>query len=245
MGRSDNEELSNITKLVDTLKAESGPRDLQQLKDLRQAIKLSANPNDPNAYRLMKIIQKDFDDYLDNLPKQSILAGDAKEGMQAWSEARKLFNQEKKAETFQNILKNLDIEKNKYSQSGAENYLANELRKIAKDDDTMRLFSKYEQAEITKAAQGGSLQNMLRYIGKFAPTGVIPGLGAFGLWNIEPSLGVGVPAAGLASRKAAEQIRVGDVQRLMDLMRTGIRPPSPFEGVPATFSRGLLSTELE
>jgi hypothetical protein len=242
--RPDNPELDNITNLVTTLRNESGPKDLQQLMDLRQAIKMSANPNDPNAYRLMKIVLNDFDDYLDNLPKQSILAGDAKEGTKAWFEARKLFNQEKKAETFETMLSNLNMESNKFSQSGAENYLANELRKLAKNDKQMRLFSKAEQAEIKKAAEGGSLQNMLRYIGRFAPVGAIPQIGSVAMTAANPYLGL-IPAAGMGARVGAEQIRIGDVERLMDLMRTGTRPASPFQNIPATLSRGLLSTELE
>lgn len=243
--RPENKELSNITDLVDILKKESGPKDMQQLQDLRAAIKASANPNDPNAYRLMKVVLNDFDSYLDNIPKSSITAGDAEKGIKAWSSARKMFQQEKKAEVFDTILSNVAVEKTKFSQSGAENYLANELRKISKDDDTMRLFSKYEQAEIKKAAEGGSLQNMLRYVGKLAPIGALPQLGAFGLYTADPTLGLVVPSVGLASRKAAEQIRLGDVERLMDLMRTGIKPQSPFANVPSTLSRGLLSTELE
>ena len=242
--RPDNPELDNITNLVATLRGESGPKDLQQLMDLRQAIKMSANPNDPNAYRLMKIVLNDFDDYLDNLPKQSILAGDAKEGTKAWFEARKLFNQEKKAETFETMLSNLNMESNKFSQSGAENYLANELRKLAKNNKQMRLFSKAEQAEIRKAAEGGSLQNMLRYIGRFAPVGAIPQIGSVAMTAANPYLGL-IPAAGMGARMGAEQIRIGDVERLMDLMRTGTRPASPFQNIPATLSRGLLSTELE
>jgi len=242
--RPENKELSNITDLVELLKKESGPKDMQQLQDLRAAIKASANPNDPNAYRLMKVILNNFDDYLDNIPKSSITAGDAEQGVKAWSTARKLFNQEKKAEVFDTMLTNLGVEKQKFGQSGAENYLSNELRKLVKNDKEMRLFSKAEQAEIKKAAEGGGLQNMLRYIGRFAPVGAIPQMGSVAMTAANPYLGL-IPAAGMAARMGTEQIRIGDVERLMDLMRTGTRPQSPFFNVPSTLSRGLLSTELE
>jgi len=242
--RPENKELSNITDLVDLLKKESGPKDMQQLQDLRAAIKASANPNDPNAYRLMKVVLNNFDDYLDNIPKSSITAGDAEQGVKAWSNARKLFSQEKKAEVFDTMLTNLGVEKQKFGQSGAENYLSNELRKLVKNDKEMRLFSKAEQAEIKKAAEGGGLQNMLRYIGRFAPVGAIPQMGAVGMTAANPYLGL-IPAAGMAARMGTEQIRIGDVERLMDLMRTGTKPQSPFFNVPSTLSRGLLSTELE
>ena len=59
-----------------------------------------------------------------------------------------------------------------------------------------------------------------------------------------PYLGL-IPAVGMGARMGTEQMRIGDVERLMDLMRTGTKPQSPFFNIPSTLSRGLLSTELE
>jgi len=246
--RPDNPELAGVTRAVDALGQERGPKDLADLRRIRNEIKISANPNDPNQYRLMKIVLNDFDDFLDNLPKNAIYSPfqgkEAQKGLQAWSEARKLFSTEKKAEVFTDILKNLPIEANKFGQSGAENYLANELRKLAKNDKQMRLFSRTEQAEIRKAAEGGKLQNMLRYVGRIAPIGAIPQISAVLGTVIEPTL-AGAFGTGLAARYGAEQMRIGDVERLVDMIRTGQRPPTITQFMPTTVSRGLLSTELE
>lgn len=246
--RPDNPELAGVTRAVDALGQERGPKDLADLRRIRNQIKISANPNDPNQYRLMKIVLSDFDDFLDNLPKNAIYSPfqgqEAQKGLQAWSEARKLFSTEKKAEVFTDILKNLPIEANKFGQSGAENYLANELRKLAKNDKQMRLFSRTEQAEIRKAAEGGKLQNMLRYVGRIAPIGAIPQISAVLGTVIEPTL-AGAFGTGLAARYGAEQMRIGDVERLVDMIRTGQRPPTITQFMPTTVSRGLLSTELE
>lgn len=246
--RPDNPELAGVTRTLDTLGQEKGPKDLADLRRIRNQIKVSANPNDPNQYRLMKIVLSDFDDFLDNLPKSAIYSPfqgqEAQKGLQAWSEARKLFATEKKAEVFTDILKNLPIEANKFGQSGAENYLANELRKLAKNDKQMRLFSRTEQAEIRKAAEGGKLQNMLRYVGRIAPIGAIPQISAVLGTVIEPTL-AGAFGTGLAARYGAEQMRIGDVERLVDMIRTGQRPPTITQFMPTTVSRGLLSTELE
>lgn len=246
--RPDNPELASVTRAVDALGQERGPKDLADLRRIRNEIKISANPNDPNKYRLMKIVLNDFDDFLDNLPKNAIYSPfqgqEAQKGLQAWSEARKLFSTEKKAEIFTDILKNLPIEANKFGQSGAENYLANELRKLAKNDKQMRLFSRTEQAEIRKAAEGGKLQNMLRYVGRIAPIGAIPQISAVLGTVVEPTL-AGAFGTGLAARYGAEQMRIGDVERLVDMIRTGQRPPTITQFMPTTVSRGLLSTELE
>jgi len=109
----------------------------------------------------------------------------------------------------------------------------------------MRLFSRTEQAEIRKAAEGGNLQTMLRYFGKFAPRGFLPMAGTAGLTVYDPIYGVALGAVGEASRRGAEQMRIGDVERLVDMIRTGQRPPTITQFMPTTVSRGLLSTELE
>lgn len=247
--RPDNEQLSGVTGMLDALSKERGPKDLADLKRIRNEIKLAANPNDPNQYRLMKIALNDFDDFLDNLPNNAIYSPfqnqDAQAGLRAWKEARRLFSTEKKAEVFTDILRNIPIEANKFSQSGAENYLSNELRKLAKSDKQMRLFSRTEQAEIRKAAEGSNLQTMLRYVGKFAPRGFLPMAGTVGLTAYDPVLGVVSGAAGEASRRGAEQLRIGSIERLVDMIRTGQRPPTITQFMPTTVSRGLLSTELE
>jgi hypothetical protein len=246
--RPDNPELAGITRVVDALGQETGPKDLADLRRIRNEIKMAANPNDPNQYRLMKIVLNDFDTYLDNLPKNALYSPfqgkDAQAGLNAWKEARKLFSTEKKAEVFTDILKNLPVESTKFGQSGAENYLANELRKFVKNDKQMRLFTKTEQAEIRRAAEGGSLQNMLRYIGRIAPIGAIPQISALGLSYFEPTL-LGAFGTGFAARKGAEQMRIGDVERIVDMIRTGQRQPTITQFMPTTVSRGLLSTELE
>jgi hypothetical protein len=246
--RPENKQLVGITDMMEALSREKGPKDLTDLRRIRNEIKIAANPNDPNQYRLMKIALNEFDDYLDNIPKNAIFSSfkndDAQKGLNAWKEARRLFSTEKKAEIFTDILKNLPVESTKFGQSGAENYLANELRKFVKDDKKMRLFTKTEQAEIRKAAEGGKLQNMLRYIGRIAPIGAIPQISALGLSVYEPTF-LGAFGTGLAARKGAEQMRIGDVERIIDMIRTGQRQPTITQFMPTTVSRGLLSTELE
>lgn len=247
--RPDNKQLAGITDMVSALAQEKGPKDLADLRRIRNEIKLAANPNDPNQYRLMKIALNEFDDYLDSLPSNAIFSPfkgqEAQKGLNAWKEARRLFSTEKKAEIFTDILKNIPVEANKFSQSGAENYLANELRKLLKPNSKqLRLFNKTEQAEIRRAAEGGGLQNMLRRIGMIAPIGAIPQISALGLSVYEPTF-IGAFGTGLAARKGAEQMRIGDVERLVDMIRTGQRQPTITQFMPTTVSRGLLSTETE
>ena len=242
--RPESESLKDVTSMLETIKNQRGTKDIQDLMVLREQIKSTANPMDKNAYRVMKVMLDDFDDYLDNIPSSQIEATQGAEGIAAWRQGRDLFNKQRKAEVFDDMLGNMEFERSKFTMSGGENYLASELRKLAKNKKKMGLFSQSEQAAIKEAAKGGTMQNMLRYIGKFAPTGVIPGLSAVGLTAVNPMFAT-IPAAGALGRISAEQLRVGDVQRLSDMMRTGVQQPGITNLMPATLSRGLLSTQIE
>lgn len=241
--RPESESLKDVTSMLETIKNQRGTKDIQDLMVLREQIKSTANPMDKNAYRVMKVMLDDFDDYLDNIPSNQFEA-QGPDGIAAWRQGRDLFNKQRKAEVFDDMLGNMEFERSKFTMSGGENYLASELRKLAKNKKKMGLFSQSEQTAIKEAAKGGSMQNMLRYIGKFAPTGVIPGLSAVGLTAVDPMFAT-IPAAGALGRISAEQLRVGGVQRLSDMMRTGVQQPGLTNLMPATLSRGLLSTQIE
>jgi hypothetical protein len=74
---------------------------------------------------------------------------------------------------------------------------------------------------------------------------VIPGFGTAGLAYLDPATAATLAAGSMASRAAAEQMRIGDVERLISMMRTGQQQPTITQYMPATTMRGLLSTETE
>jgi hypothetical protein len=220
------------------------PKDVVELKAIRNQITASADPKDADAYRLMKIVRDKFDDYLLNLPEDQLIKGQ-KGGLDAWKSARNLFAKEKKAEIFDDILINAPISKGAFSQSGMENYLYNELKKVARNKNTMAIFNKSEQEAIRKAAEGSGLQNALKFIGRFAPTGNIPLLSTLGVGMFDPFVATAMGATTLAARTGAEQMRIGDVNRLVNMMRTGQLQPSQLRNVPTTSVRGLLTGTIE
>ena len=54
-----------------------------------------------------------------------------------------------------------------------ENVIRTELRALAKNERRMRRFTKEEQAAIKRVATGGTVENALCMLGKFAPMGSI------------------------------------------------------------------------
>lgn len=243
-----NPKLQGITNLIGDLTSNTQPKDIVELQAIRKQITASASPNEGEAYRMMKIIRDRFDQYVENVPNSQIISGTVttdKDALNAWSQARSLFQKDRKAEIFQDILDNAPVSKGQFSQSGMENYLYNELKKISRNKDIMRTFTKDEQDSIRQAAAGSGLQNALKAIGRFAPTGVIPGFATGGVFALDPATGATIGAGTFASRMGAEQMRIGSVQRIIDQILSGQPQPSPMVNVPATTMRGLLSTQVE
>jgi hypothetical protein len=235
-----------IADAINELKSNALPKDMVELTALRKIIKAAGSESD-EARRLSQIVLNRFDEYLINAPDSHFVSGD-KKGIDYLRQARNAFTKEKKAEIFDDMLAKADIKgSTRFTQSGAENVLANELGKLATDKDRLRFFTKDEQAAIKQAAKGGNVQNFLRWAGKVSPTSIIAGSGAVYLGGtlFGPTGAAVVPILGGASRIGAEQMRIGSVERIIDQILSGKKPPSPAINVPTTTARGLLSTETE
>ena len=213
-----NAPLDNVFKhLQDT----THPKDFTELQALRKMIQGQQKSTDPETRRLASILKDNFDEYVLHAPNEHITTG-GKEGAQIWQQARNSYSKLKKAEIFDDMLEQAQIEgKTLFTQSGSENSLAKQLRQLTKNDKKMRTFSEEEQKAIKDAAKGGSAQNLLRFYGKFAPTSVVSSLPSLGGIALNPAIGVPLSFGAAMSRAAATKIRERDVSNLADLMRVG------------------------
>jgi hypothetical protein len=136
-----------------------------------------------------------------------------------------------------------------------EQALRARLVNLASNKKQMRAFTPSEQAVITKAAKGGSLQNALRMLGKQAPVGGMaqftgPSIGAM----IGAALGgptgaaVGaatVPAVSAGARGISTKIGLSNFRNLENLLLLG-RPQIPTVPVSgAMAARGALPGLLQ
>jgi RNA polymerase-interacting CarD/CdnL/TRCF family regulator len=201
---------------------------------------------DPEEKRLATILLDEYDNYLLNVPKSDIAAGDVKAAGKTWEEARNAYSRMKKSEVFEDMLAEAKLDRSKFTQSGEENSLAKQLRQLAKNDKKMRLFTAEERKAITKAAEGDSMQNLLKFFGRFAPTGPVSGLFTGGVSVMAPAVGIPLAAGAAASRMAATNMRRGSVEDLTNMMRLGQTPQivgGRLRTVPATTMGGLLSIQ--
>lgn len=235
-----------IASALEELTNPATPKDFTELQSLRKIIKGAQASADPQERRLASILVDDFDNTILNAPDTALIGG-SKESIQMWKDARSAYSKLKKSEIFEDMLNNAELDKSKFTASGAENSMAQQLRQLAKNDKKMRLFTKQEQESIENAAKGGTTQNLLKFYGRFAPTGVVSGIFSGGAIAYEPTIGAPLAAGAAASRMGAEAMRRTAIENLAAQMRLGRMPelqPRTYN-VPVTGLRGLLSGEFQ
>jgi hypothetical protein len=235
-----------VAGAIEELTSTAQPKDWTELQALRKMIRSGQKSIEPEERRMASILLDDYDNYLMTVPKDSIASGDMKNAGQLWSEARNAYSRMKKSEVFEDMLNEAKLDKSKFTQSGEENSLAKQLRQLAKNDKKMRLFTKEEQDAIEQAAKGGNVQNMLKFFGRFAPTGVVPVGLSVGTTALAPMIGIPLTIGAAGSRGLATNMRRGSVEDLANMMRYGGTPEvtgGPFRAVTPTALRGLLSIE--
>jgi hypothetical protein len=197
-------------------------KDFEELSTLRKFIQNAQKSADPDERRIASILKAEFDDYVANIPESSVIGGN-KEGLAAWKKARDTYSQMSKSEVFTDMLENAELDKTKFSMSGAENSLTSQLRQLAKNSKKMRLFTAEEQQAIKQVAKGTNTQNILRLFGKFAPTSAVSSIPALLTTSVSGPLGLGLTAGSMASRYGATKMRKSDVNQLAAMMRAGIK----------------------
>jgi hypothetical protein len=213
-----------IAGAIEELTSSTQPKDWTELQALRKIIRGAQKSTDPEEKRLGSILLDRFDNYLMKVDQTKVESGDTKVMSKTWGEARDAYSKMKKSEIFTDMLEEAQLDATKYTQSGAENSMAAQLRQLAKNDKRMAMFSSDERDAIRKAAKGDSTQNLLRFFGKFAPTGVFTGGGTVGIGVYDPITGVVIGATTMGSRAAATQYRMGTIEDLANQMRTGSKP---------------------
>jgi len=198
------------------------PKDFSELRTLRKFIQGAQKSTDLEEKRLATILKDEFDTYVANIPESSVKAG-SKEGLDAWKQARDAYTRMSKGEIFEDMLENAQLDTSKFSMSGIENSLAQQLRQLAKNDKKMRMFTPKEQAAIKDAVKGGKVQNMLRFFGKFAPTSSVSSIPALLTTAASAPLGLTLTGGAIGGKYLAQQIRKSDVKNLAALMRAGAK----------------------
>lgn len=209
---------------------------LENMEILRRISQAAGSSADASERRLASIMVDNLDDFVETA-QPSQLAKGSSEAVSALTDARELWKRAKKTEIIDDLVASAELRADaNFSQSGMENALRRKLVNLADNPKALRAFTKEEQNAIKVAAKGGPVQNVLRLVGKLAPTGIVSGGGSVGLGYLAGGLigAVGLPIIGGAARKGAEQLGLRNIEQLRNRLATGNVP------IPQVTPRSLI-----
>jgi hypothetical protein len=150
--------------------------------------------------------------------------------------AQDYWKRSRKTETIEKLIKKAHDNSTMFSQSGLENSLRAQFRKLMNSERGMSKFTKEERDAIRKVAMGGkrrySATNLLRDVGKLAPVGAIPLLLHTGAAASSGGMSLGVAGLGLAGRTLATKRQMAAAEAARDLMSVGPKNASMLNSTP-------------
>lgn len=206
-----------VEELVATTKR-GGPLTLEEIDQLRRIVRDAPQTKDDR--RMAKSVVDRLDNYLNGLQGKDLSAGDAPEAMAALKQARELNRRKENSALLDELMRKAGIQATaKFTQAGEEHALRSEFKRIALNAKTMQKFTPAEREAIEKVAKGGSLENAMRDLGKFDPLqggmasavsaitgGSLGGIGFLAAGPEAATLGLAIPAMGIAGRRIATNL---------------------------------------
>jgi hypothetical protein len=164
----------------------------------------------------------------------SAIAPELRQGDALWSKAMK-------GGKIEQLVELAGSRAGQFSGSGFENALRTEFRALERQiiKGQVKGLSQAEKDAISKVARGGPIENIMRWVGKAAPTSIVSaGMGggmpflignAFGGPAVGAAAGIGTMAAGGAARKAATALQGRNAEIASALARSGgqMQVPAP------------------
>jgi len=224
--------------------AKGAPQSLGEIEILRRVAGSAAKSPDRDERRIARVIIDKLDDYIGNLSAKDIVSGDAPAGVAALNEARSLWSRMRKSDVIEGMIEKAKNAASNFSGSGYENSLRTQFRQLANNEGRLRGFSEAEREAIQHVARGGPMENALRMLGKFAPTGVVSSVlssGAGAMAGGAPGA-IALPAMGLAARKGATMMTGRNADLAAELMRAGGSLPA--QGQLSSHQQQILSAIL-
>lgn len=203
-----------------------GALSLKSLNEVDTARKILSNVASGSIQKTERALASQMieklDDVVGKFGKDDIVSG-SEQAIKEFNRARGLWSRQSKGEKIEKLIEKAPVRGAQFSASGEENALRTAFRQVYMNDKKLRGFSKEEQDAIRKVAEGGSTENVLRYLGKLAPTGVVSGGAGVGLgYGLGgPAGAVAVPAIGAAARSAATGLTQANAEFASRLARAG------------------------
>ncbi|MDQ0998081.1 hypothetical protein QFZ34_003263 [Phyllobacterium ifriqiyense] len=221
----------NTLGIIDDVASMKGkPVDLQTLDELQQSVRMAMKNAQPQDKFTLDRVQKVINHYSDNVNATDI-TGDIR-GFGYVKDARKLWAQKSKTQTIEDLLDLADVDTGKYTQSGMANTIRQRMSQLysqIKKGKATSGWSHDEIALIRQMAKGGSNSQMVNWLSKLAPRGVISAslpqtVGATSTLALGPAgllINAAAPIAGHLAGRAADRGAVTAANSLRDAAARG------------------------
>lgn len=232
---------SSYPKINEALKMfddySGGEMTVAQMQSMRKTLQGAAKSSDANESRIGVEMLRQFDDFVS-------------QGVPELKDAAAIYHRAKKGELIETAIELAGSRAGQFSGSGFENALRTEFRGLDRQiiKGQLKGVTQAEQDAIKKVANGGGIENVARWFGKYAPTGVIPTTAALGIGNmIGGPLGAGAGAVisgvGLAGRLTGTALQKRNAAIASALMRRGapaVMSPTQTQIGSALLNGGML-----
>jgi len=221
----------NILKRLDSPPAGSF-FDGRSIQSLRRKLGQAAGSADATERKAARDAIGSLDDFLANIPKGSVLRGDAKAVSAALEEARGNYAAAKRSDTIEGKLEAAELQAGSANSGmNLDNATRQRIKDILKSEKLRRGYSSEELAQMRKIVIGSRAENAARRVGNMlgggggmgsTVTGAI-GASAGAALGHGPGafIGAAVPATvGYALKKLSAAMSQADVRKLQELVRT-------------------------
>jgi hypothetical protein len=223
----------------------ANPKTLRELDQLRRIVRAPAGTFDnPDQQRIARSMVDEFDSLVESISATNIQTSANKDvALSALKQAREVYTKSRKVGIIEDMIDAAQTRGAQQTQAGLDNTLRNQFANLATNKKRMAAFSENEQAEIKRIARGGGTpQQMLRFVGRFAVRGPVSGIFAGGATAMDPMIGIPLTLTAEGAKRSAEALRQRDVSRLIEQIAQQQTQTQP-SLVPLAATRGLLSSQ--
>lgn len=212
-----------FTFIEDMVKNADQPLTLTQLDQLRQIVRRDlitpsyGNPAASADAHFGGLILDEIDDFIGSASGKDVLKGSASDANTVILAARELNTRLRKTELLEDAITRAERRAASTGSGGnINNAIRQNIRAILDSPKKRRAFTKAELFEMEALIRQGSMENFLRWVGKFSPGGNgIIGLMQVGGTMINPSLAA-LPVAGMVAKGIADKGTLNRVNRLRE-----------------------------
>lgn len=232
--------------IQDMIAKRGQPMTLTQLDQLRQNVRRDLiTPSYGNQAASADahfgyLILDEIDEFIATAKGKDVIAGSAGDGNTLILAARELNTRLRKTELLEEALTKAERRAASTGSGGnINNAIRQNIRAILDSKKRSKAFTKAELFEMESLIRQGSMENFLRWVGKFSPTGNgLIGMLQVGGTILNPSMAA-LPIAGMVAKGIADKGTLNKVNRLRDNVSKMPRIPTP-PRLPSPVTRDLL-----